>query len=200
MIVSELRDRLIGKLSHAYKVNDRAHQIGHFNAVDVCGNEINNRLQLGYDPKLIMLVAYTHDLFAWSRVNHHILSYQFVLTSDISHYTELDSKDRLLVAAGCMEHRASRKEGFTSEFAKLMNCADRELPGDVHAMLERAIQYRLDDICAEDTEVYRAQVMPDAVAHIKEKFGAGGYASYPDLYIQCFERELAQQREDIKNL
>lgn len=200
MIVSELRDRLIGKLSHAYKVNDRAHQIGHFNAVDVCGNEINNRLQLGYDPKLIMLVAYTHDLFAWSRVNHHILSSQFVLTSDITHFTELDAKDRILVAAGCMEHRASRKEGFSSEFAKLMNCADRELPGDVSAMLERAIQYRLSDECMEDEAYSRQKVYPDAVAHIKEKFGSGGYASYPDLYLQCFERELTQQREDIKNL
>ncbi|MNE13589.1 hypothetical protein D3C80_1064300 [compost metagenome] len=144
--VSEMREHLIGKMGFVYRCNDLAHQIGHFNAVEVCGNEINNRLKLGYDPKMIMLVAYLHDMFAWSRVNHHIMSWQYVLTSDMDLLCTLTGPERKLVAYGCKEHRASFGGKFTSAFSELMNSADRELPGNVPAMLERAIQYRVDNL------------------------------------------------------
>ncbi|MNF21516.1 hypothetical protein D3C81_176670 [compost metagenome] len=198
--VSEMREHLIGKMGFVYRCNDLAHQIGHFNAVEVCGNEINNRLKLGYDPKMIMLVAYLHDMFAWSRVNHHIMSWQYVLTSDMDLLCTLTGPERKLVAYGCKEHRASFGGKFTSAFSELMNSADRELPGNVPAMLERAIQYRVDNLGWTDNEESRLAVRDDAVAHIKEKFGDGGYARYPEMYLRCFAAELEQQRLDIAKL
>jgi hypothetical protein len=193
--VSEMREHLIGKMGAVYRCNDLAHQIGHFNAVEVCGNEINNRLKLGYDPKMIMLVAYLHDMFAWSRVNHHILSWQFVLGSDMDLLNSLDETQREMVALACKEHRASFKGDFSCMFSELMNAADRELPGNVPAMLERAIQYRIDN-----EYMTREEATPGAIAHIKEKFGDGGYARYPGMYLRCFAPELEQQRIDIANL
>lgn len=200
VLISDIREAIIGRYSRLYRMNDQAHQIQHFNAVEVCGNEINNRLKLGYDPKLIMLVAYLHDMYANIRFNHHEMSAHFVRTTDDPVIAALSPEDRELVAIGCQEHRASRKEAFTHEFGALMNAADRELPGNVPQMLERAIQYRLDDLCKENTPEDRSAVYPDAVAHIKEKFGPGGYANYPDLYLNCFAAELEQQRKDIKLL
>jgi hypothetical protein len=200
MTIAELRDRLISKMGAVYRCNDGAHQIQHFNAVEVCGNEINNRLKLGFDPKLIMLVAYLHDMFAWSRVNHHLLSSEFVRTTDFELLADLTDVQRSMVAAGCKEHRASFTGEFSWAFSELMNAADRELPGNVSAMLERAIQYRVDNLGWTDSEESRAAVYDDAVAHIKEKFGDGGYARYPKMYLECFAPELEQQRIDIANL
>jgi exopolyphosphatase/pppGpp-phosphohydrolase len=197
VLVSDIREAIIGRYSRLYRMNDGAHQVQHFNAVEVCGNEINNRLKLGFDPKLIMLVAYLHDMYAFIRFNHHEMSAHFVRTTDDPIIMGLSPEDRELVALGCQEHRASRKERFTCEFSALMNAADRELPGNVPQMLERAIQYRLDDQNLENTPEDRSKVYADAVAHIKEKFGDGGYANYPELYLKCFAVELEQQRKDI---
>lgn len=197
VLVSDIREAIIGRYSRLYRMNDAAHQIQHFNAVEVCGNEINNRLKLGYDPKLIMLVAYLHDMYANIRFNHHEMSAHFVRTTDDPVIVALSPEDRELVALGCQEHRASRKEGFTCEFSALMNAADRELPGNVPQMLERAIQYRLNQWGYENTPENRAEVYGDSVAHIKEKFGEAGYANYPEVYLKCFAAELEQQRKDI---
>lgn len=196
MRVTDLKDQLVGKIGYMYALNDKAHQVEHFNAVERCGLEINLRLQLNYDPKLIMLVAYLHDMFAHSRHNHHELSAFWVQTTDCSLITELTSSERHMVAAGCREHRASRLEDFSSVFAELMNAADRELPGDVAHMLERAMLYRQKNF----PEMTVEHAMEESVKHIKEKFGPGGYARYPDLYIRCFSEELNKQRQDIKNL
>lgn len=196
MIHDEVRSMLIERMGAVYACNDQAHQIKHFNAVEICGNEINNRLDLGYEPMMIMLVAYLHDMFAWSRVNHHQLSADYVKTTDLWIIKSLPEHQRLMVSHGCREHRASFKGEFSCIFSELMNSADRELPGNVPDMLERAVQYRLNALKTDD----RALVLPDAVAHVKEKFGIGGYARYPDFYLRCFSSELAQQRQDIKNL
>ena len=77
-----------------------------------------------------------------------------------------------------------------------MNSADRELPGDVAHMLERAILYRQKNFPGMTVE----HAMEESVKHIKEKFGPGASARYPDLYIRCFSEELNKQRQDIKNL
>jgi hypothetical protein len=200
MTVAELRDSIIGQMGAVYRCNDGAHQIKHFNAVEVCGNEINNRLKLGFDPKLIMLVAYLHDMFAWSRVNHHLLSGEFVRSTNFELLADLTDEQRAMVVAGCEEHRASFTGVFTCAFSELMNAADRELPGDVSNMLDRAIKYRIDNLGWTDNEPSRLAVRDDAVAHIKEKFGDGGYARYPKMYLDCFAPELEQQRIDIANL
>lgn len=194
MRVCDIRDKLLGQIGQAYSLNDPAHQVKHFDAVEKCGIIINERLGLGFDHKLIMMVAYIHDMFAWSRHNHHELSSLWVHTTDCEIITELSSSERHMVAAGCREHRASRKEDFSSVFAELMNAADREIPGDVTNMVDRAIAFRI-----ARGFTYKDAVLP-AIAHIKDKFGPGGYARYPDLYVRCFAEELDKQRQEIKNL
>lgn len=192
--LASLRNIIRRDFAAMYEVNDAAHRLPHFSAVEECGNRINETLGLGYSPKLIMLVAHWHDLFAWSRNNHHDLSATWVRTSDYAILEELDPVERELVAIGCQEHRASRTDPFTHGFGELMNAADRELPGDVGAMLERAIQFRMARGCTRD------EALKPAVEHLKDKFGPGGYARYPKLYQFVFWTELEAQREEIKNL
>jgi len=180
--------------SKAWEVNDEAHRFKHFSQVEMCGNEINNRLGLGHEPVLILFSAFFHDMFAWSRFNHHLLSAEWIMTTDYDLIDTLTEHQRELVAAGCREHRASGKDPFTCQFAELMCAADRELPGNIPAMLERAIQYRMGQGNSFD-----ASIGP-SIKHIKEKFGDGGYARYPKLYLDAFGDELKAQREEIKNL
>lgn len=192
--LTPLRNAIVQDFSKAWEVNDEAHRFKHFSQVEMCGNEINNRLGLGHEPVLILFSAFFHDMFAWSRFNHHLLSAEWIMTTDYDLIDTLTEHQRELVAAGCREHRASGKDPFTCQFAELMCAADRELPGNIPAMLERAIQYRMGQGNSFD-----ASIGP-SIKHIKEKFGDGGYARYPKLYLDAFGDELKAQREEIKNL
>ncbi len=192
--LDSLREAVVNDFSKAWKLNDEAHRFNHFSAVEQCANEINQRLDLGHDAVLILFSAFFHDLFAWSRFNHHLLSAEWIMTTDYDLIDILTTQQRELVAAGCREHRASGKDPFTCQFAELMCAADRELPGRVPAMVERAVQYRMGQ-----GNSFEASIKP-AIAHIKEKFGEGGYARYPKLYLDAFGDELKVQQEEIKNL
>jgi hypothetical protein len=190
-----LRNEVIKDFSKMWEVNDKAHRVDHFTRVEKCGELLNEKLNLGYDPELIMLVAHFHDMFAWSRHNHHLLSAEWVRTTDYPIIAELDTVDRELVAMGCEHHRASYKGKFFCRFDELMNSADRELPGDVDLMIERAVLYRMN------RGMSRADAMKPAIDHIKEKFGAAsGYARYPKMYLDVFGDELTEQRRLIDNL
>lgn len=192
--VDEMRGRIVLDFTPAWELNDGAHRLKHFAAVEACGNAINDRLGLGYHPGLIMMVAMFHDMFSWSRVNHHHMSAEWVMTTDYDIITSLTGEERKMVAAGCREHRASNQERFSCEFAALMNAADREIPGDVDAMIERAVQYRVA------RGMSREEAMGPAIEHIVDKFGDGGYARYPDMYLEAFGDTLTEQRRQIANL
>ncbi len=190
----ELRAQITVDLSRHWQNNDNAHRAKHFMAVQHCGELINARLNLQYDHRLIMMAAFFHDLFAWSRHNHHLLSAEWVKTTDYPMVVALSGEDRALLEHACREHRASFTGNFTTQFSELINAADREVPGDVEGMLNRAIHYRLAK------EGPNRSTITEAIAHLKEKFGYNGYARYPAMYIECFDRELDKQRQDIMNL
>ncbi|MNI77964.1 hypothetical protein D3C73_1343000 [compost metagenome] len=154
-------------------------------------------MDLGYDPKLILFAAYFHDMFAYSRVNHHQLSHLWMMTTDdpliVDH---LNPEERVFVAQACEQHRASFTGKFHNQFCELFNSADREMPGDVQAMLDRAVKFREK----RHPEMSEDERMAGAIEHLKEKFGHGGYARYPNLYLLCFNNELEHQRDQIMAL
>lgn len=190
--LDELRDRIITDFSHAWELNDRAHRIEHFMEVEKTGHHINETLCLGYDPKWIMLVAFFHDLFAWSRNNHHLMSSEWVLSTDYKIIADLEPEARVMVAIGCREHRASNQEPFSCKFAELMSSADRGFPDtSLQGMVQRAIQFRMARGFSMD------EARKGAIAHLKEKFGSDGYARYPQMYQEVFCKELEQQRAKV---
>lgn len=177
-----------------WNLNDKAHRSEHFAAVEQCGNWINERKGYEYDPKLIVLVAWFHDLFAWERVSHHTLSAEFVLATKHEVFSDLTDSERLMVSQACREHRASYKGDYSSVFTQMMSAADRGFPGDVGDILNRAVLYRLHLGHGLD------EATDGAVEHIKEKYGSAGYAAYPAMYQELFGAELARQRESIDAL
>lgn len=197
MDIDTLRQAIVDAFGEAWSLNDEAHRQTHFEEVFQTGLLINERLALNFDPKLILFAAYFHDMFAWSRVNHHELSHTWMLTTDHPLIAEnLEPHERRKVAVACLQHRASFKKEFSSPFAQLINSADRELPGDVESMLQRAIQFRQKNNPGESSE----EMHIASITHLKEKFGHGGYARYPQMYLDCFAEELEFQRDQIDRL
>lgn len=192
--LDELKSKIVNGFHKHWELNDRAHRIEHFEAVNECALYINNKLGLEHCPKLILLAAFFHDLFAWSRFNHEILSHEWVATTDHEIFRALDFVERDLVAMACAEHRASYDGDFSSSFSELISSADRGFPGDVPSMLNRAVLYRLAQGASTD------EATRGAVIHLKEKYGTGGYARYPDIYMRAFGDELAKQRLAIDTL
>lgn len=195
----ELREELIKEFSEAWELNDKAHRVNHFDKVAEAAIIINERLDLGFQTRLIMIVSYLHDLFAWDREVHHQRSHDWMLTEGksndlINRYVypfELD-----MVAKACLEHRASFKGEFSNLFSDLMNSADRQVPTKVEDLLSRARDFYKDrNPGASEREVNEA-----ANFHIKEKYGREGYARYPDMYLEVFGEELEGIYKEIDNL
>ena len=192
--VDEIRDLIIAEFSPVWELNDKAHRIDHFKQVEACGLYINEKLCLGYDPMLIMLMAFYHDMFSWSRYNHHLMSGTWVETSKHPTLRHLSPLEITMVADACREHRASFTGNYSREFSELMASADRGFTGDVDSMVDRAIQYRL-------SRGYDQQAAHEgAILHIKEKYGNDGYARYPLLYKRAFGEEIEKQRAMIMAL
>jgi hypothetical protein len=197
MNINELRVEIVKEFSPVWELNDRAHRVEHFEEVFNCGVAINEKLNLGFDPKLILFAAYFHDMFAWSRNNHHELSFHWMMSTDNKLILDnLNPRETMIVAWGCQQHRASFKGNFKSVFCELINSADRGFPGDVGAMLNRAVQFREKKF----PEMTPGERVAGAVNHLKEKYGTGGYARYTEMYLEVFGDQLYQQRADIDTL
>lgn len=186
--------------------NDPAHQWEHFKAVYDAGVVLNYRTGCRFQLAAIFLVAHLHDLFAWSRVNHEKLSYAYVTGNDnslvdtlieIAHALQgsgtLDGM-RQTIALACLEHRSSYRGGFSSEFSELMNAADYELPSGLETMLKRAYVY------AWNKDNVHEEAVRLSVQHMADKFGRGGYARYPQIYIDQFGDDLEDLYNDIDEL
>lgn len=191
--VNVARDHIVKKFSRMWELNDEAHRIEHFLDVEKCGNYINDKLGLGFDPMLIMLVAFFHDMYAYDRHNHHHMSAEWVLTCDYKVIGVLSDEHRAMVAAGCREHRASGNKPFSCDFAEMMCSADRGFPTtDPEQLVKRAVQHRM-----HQSGMSEAEARPLAIEHIKEKYGTGGYARYPEMYVRAFADEFYAQKEAI---
>lgn len=199
-----VRQRIINDFADHWELNDKGHRRDHFEEVFRTAKHINNELKLGYREVDMLFAAYFHDFFAWTRVNHHELAYRFMMTADhpliVKYLGEADessfTSERHMVAWACRQHRASFKGQFISEFAELINSADRCFPGDVQALLKRTYNHRLSthpDISPEER-------MKLCVEHMKHKAGSKGYARYPDLYLRVFGDKLKEQMTEIDNL
>lgn len=182
-----------------YKTMDRAHGLDHFKRVFDCGVQLNNALPLKsrFSEELIFAVAYTHDIFTGvCREHHHTLVGQFVRNNAQLFFPEFTSPEVEMIALACEQHRASFKGEFSTLFSELMNSADRELPVSAKEILNRAVMYREDNFPHESKE----EVLAESIRHVKDKFGHGGYARYPNLYERIFKEELDLIRDEIAHM
>ncbi len=196
--INDVRIEIQQAFSAHWELNDSAHHQDHFESVFQTGLILKEKLQLWtFTDAELLFAAYFHDLFAWTRINHHDLAYEWMMTNNhplITRY--LNDASRRYVADACREHRASYRGNFSSRFSELVNSADRGIPGDVPGLIKRCYDHRLTTMpdASEDER------MADAIKHLKHKSGSDGYARYPDMYIKVFGEELELQRQAIDKL
>ena len=178
-----------------WQLADLGHRESHFEEVEQCANHINNVLGLGLDPYLLMLGAWFHDLFCWSRNNHHLMIREWLTSTDYPLIRNLKPNQLLTLAQGCLEHRASYKGIYSSEFSEVLSAADRGFPTtDMELKLQRPIEYRLHEgFCPKAAR-------EGAILHLKKKYGHGGYARYNKVWLQVFEKELPLMQDAIAKL
>ena len=183
----EVRESVIVKYSRHWELLDPAHRVEHFDDVFNTAVALVSRTGMAVDLKEVFVVAYFHDLFTWSRSNHHLLAETFIRTSSCPIVTSLletaEAIDR--VALACREHRASWTGGHSTDLSRLMSAADRGIPKSAQVQLDRSMQYTRVHCPGMSEEEVRAE----SVKHVKEKYGRGGYARVPDFHRELFAQE-----------
>ena len=166
-----------------YANGDKAHLIDH--ADDVC--ELALEINREYSEKLVILASYLHDIFnATDRKKHNILAFEYVKNRSDKFLKELNNKELELVAHAVLEHRASFKGEFFSKLSAVISSADRGRP-DVAQTVIRSMRYNN----ANAQDVYE---------HMVDKYGSNGYAKYPKVYREIFEKELEEFKKEVDNI
>lgn len=177
---------------------DEAHRVEHFDNVFNAGIKIAQRAGLDIDPREIFVVAYFHDLFTWSRSNHHFLAETFIRTTTCPIVTEMLQTPGAVnrVALACREHRASWTGKYSSDLSKVMASADRGIPKTAQELLQRSMVYT----AAHNPNMSDAEIKQTAVLHIKDKFGRNGYSRVPQEHLEMFQPEYEILYTEIDDL
>lgn len=121
------------------------------------------------DRMLLMMAAACHDLgLVNGRENHHLDS-GIIIRQDARLRNWFSEEEIETIAQAAEDHRASGKGAPRSIYGMIVAEADRIIEGDT--IIRRTIQYgqkHYSDLCREE-QIERA------VAHLKEKYGRGGY-------------------------
>lgn len=121
------------------------------------------------DRMLLLTAAACHDLgLVNGRENHHLDS-GIIIRQDARLRNWFSEEEIETIAQAAEDHRASGKGAPRSIYGMIVAEADRIIEGDT--IIRRTIQYgqkHYPDLCWEE-QIERA------VAHLKEKYGRGGY-------------------------
>lgn len=123
-------------LSFYYELNDsESHGYKHLDDVYELAMKIKNKLSLDIPDNLILITAYTHDMFSSiNRDLHHVLGYKYILDTNVYFLNDLSISDRYLIAHAVKEHRASYKGVYTSVLSELISAADRGIPDIINTV------------------------------------------------------------------
>ena len=121
------------------------------------------------DRMLLMMAAACHDLgLVNGRENHHLDS-GIIIRRDSRLRNWFSEEEIETIAQAAEDHRASGKGAPRSIYGMIVAEADRVIEGDT--IIRRTIQFgqkHYPGLCREE-QIERA------VAHLKEKYGRGGY-------------------------
>lgn len=125
--------------------------------------------QVNIDRKLLKMAAACHDLgLVNGRDRHHLDSGEIIRAdSNLLQWFRPDEVE--LIAQAAEDHRASGKAEPRSIYGKIVAEADRVI--EAETIIRRTIQFGHKHY----PELSREAHLERAVAHLKEKYGRGGY-------------------------
>jgi len=121
------------------------------------------------DPSILLTAAACHDLgLSGGRERHHLDS-GTIIREDRRLRRWFDENEIEIIAQAAEDHRASGKNAPRSIYGMLVAEADRVIDGEV--IILRTVQYGLKNYPGLD----RSGHIERAIAHLREKYGYGGY-------------------------
>ena len=186
-LTSGLIDYIEAEILPRYDAFDKAHNRKH--AITVLVKSL--RLAQHYDvsPAMVYTIAAFHDTgLVEGREHHHTASARII--REDKRLKELFTAEEIEIMADAVEdHRASSSKPPRTIYGKIVAEADRII--DSTTIMTRTIQYGLSHYpeLSEEGHIERA------VAHIKEKYGEGGY-----LKLWIPESENAARLEEFRAL
>lgn len=151
---------------------DKAHQLDHITTVirqSAALADMLERQGVSIDRDMVYIIAAYHDLgIVNGRENHHTDSGKILMADPV--LPKYFSAEQLLTMKEAVEdHRASAKSEPRSIYGRIVAEADRQI--DPHTIVVRTVQYGLEHY----PELDKAGHLARAEAHLKEKYGEGGY-------------------------
>ena len=164
---AELINHIEGEILPRYEAFDKAHDRRH--AFMVMSNSLRLAQHYDVDMQMVYTIAAYHDLgLEAGREQHHTVSARIV--REEKRLKKFFTSEQIEMMADAVEdHRASCSKPPRTIYGKIVAEADRII--DSHTIMARTIQYGLTNYPA----LTKKEHIERAVAHIKEKYGEGGY-------------------------
>ena len=184
---AELINHIEGEILPRYEAFDKAHDRRH--AFMVISNSLRLAQHYDVDMQMVYTIAAYHDLgLKAGREQHHTVSARIV--REEKRLKEFFTSEQIEIIADAVEdHRASNSNPPRTIYGKIVAEADRIINSDT--IMTRTIQYGLSHY----PELSKEGHIERAVAHIKEKYGEGGY-----LKLWIPESENATRLDDFRAL
>ena len=175
-----------------YEHFDKAHQMDHITTVIRQSAALADMLQaqgVEVDRDMIYVIAAYHDLgIVNGRENHHIDSGK-ILMADPQLPKYFTPEQLRTMKEAVEDHRASAKSAPRSLYGRIVAEADRQI--DPRTIVLRTLQYGLEHY----PELDKAGHFARAEAHLKEKYGEGGY-----LKLWFAESDNARRLAELRTL
>lgn len=170
-----------------YEAFDKAHDRRH--AFMVMSNSLRLAQHYDVDMQMVYTIAAYHDLgLEAGRKQHHTVSARIV-REEKRLKTFFTSEQIEIIADAVEDHRASSSNPPRTIYGKIVAEADRII--DSTTIMARTIQYGLSNYPA----LTKKEHIERAVAHIKEKYGEGGY-----LKLWIPESDNAENLQQFRKL
>ena len=186
-LTSELIDYIDTEILPRYDAFDKAHNRKH--AITVLIKSLQLAQHYDVSTAMVYTIAAYHDTgLCEGREQHHTASAQIIRND--RRLKELFTADEIEIMAEAVEdHRASGSKQPRSIYGKIVAEADRII--DSRTIMKRTIQYGL----AHYPSLTATEHIERAIAHIKEKYGEGGY-----LRLWIPESDNAARLQDFRAL
>lgn len=190
----ELKRYVEQEILPRYDCFDQAHRRDHALMVIQQSLEIASHLEVDMD--MVYAVAAYHDTgLCEGRELHHEASAR-IIKADLQLRKWFTEEQILTMADAAEDHRASAKQAPRTIYGRIVAEADRFI--DPMTITQRTIQYGLDHYPQLDREAQYQRM----VAHLKEKYGRGGYLKlwFPDSPNAARLEQLRQIIDDEQAL
>ena len=171
-IRQDLKNYIYEEIVPQYAAFDSAHREDHALTVIDQAMKLLEAMPEGreeVDAEMLLTAAACHDLGLINGRERHHLDSGAIIRNDAKLRQWFDEARIETIAQAAEDHRASGKSAPRSIYGMIVAEADRVIEGET--IIRRTIQYgqkHYPDLCREE-QIERA------VAHLKEKYGRGGY-------------------------